>query len=139
MQHPDEREELELQMLYTGRSYQSVQSEQAGRELRAEMADDTDREWAAITEAIAAGKFVVQARIARFGPYDEILFHSTHFVGAFDSREEAEAGLAEISSDSGDELEYYHEIVGPAAVPAPRPPVTSAVSDGALGDFDIPF
>lgn len=137
--HPDEREEMELQMLYAGRSYRAVQSEQAGRELRAQMADDSDREWAAITEALAAGKFVVQARIARFGPFDEILFHSTHFVAAFDSREEAEAGLAEITADSGDEMEYYHEIAGPPAEPATRPSIVATDSEGALGDLDIPF
>ena len=137
--HPDEREEMEMQMLYAGRSYQAVQSEQAGIVLRAEMADDNDREWTAITEALEAGKFVVQARIARFGPYDEILFHSTHFVAAFDSREEAEAGLAEITAVSGDEMEYYHEIAGPAAAPTSRPAVVAPEAGGALGDFDIPF
>jgi len=124
--HPHDQEELEFQELYQGRSMRSVYSEFAGIERRAQMADEQEAERGRISAAVASGQFVVVARVGRFGPYDELLFHSSHFVAGYASREEAEAAIAAIGID---DFEYYHEVVGPKAAAdgsaAPSAPSTS--------------
>lgn len=137
--HPDEREEMDLQAMRLGRTPESLESEDAALLLRSEMAENLAAESAVIAEALRAGKFVVQALVARFGPRDEILFHSTHFVAAFDTREEACASLERMLEDAEDDLEHFHEIVPRAVAPVPRRAVDRTAQDSDSADFEIPF
>jgi len=132
--HPHEEEELDMQALYLGRCHQAVFSEFSAIELRAAMADELDVESMAIDAALEAGTFVVRARVARFGQYDEVLYFSTHFVAAYGTKEEAEAAAAELPA----EYEYYHDVVGPVTARTVGPASTAAAAADAT-DADIPF